>query len=210
MICRIFHKMAEKKSPTSLMLLQGQNYLIKSNHNSFPNSLPPLLDPPTSLLESQDHHHSSIIQALNQNQNPFLIHTQQSDLKTLINPLVSQTDLYPQPTSSFPNSIDAANKDSILFKPFTSNQDFTLKELSNAIAKQCKKEPDFGTHSQLLSDDFGNMRWAERNEETARYHQSSFFGLNGGIGMPSAAVDNNVTMDAIDHVMSTEPAFKWW
>lgn len=208
--------MGEKKTPSSLMQLQGQNYLIKSNPNSFPNSLPPLLEPPPSLLESQSHHHQSIIQTLNQNQNPYLIHTQESDLKTLIDPLVSQTDPFqaniPHPTSSFSNSIDAANKDSILFKPFISNQDFTLKELSNAIAKQCKKEPDFGTHFQVLSDEFGNMRWAEKAEENARYQNSFHFGLNGGgaMGIPSATVDNNATLDAIGHVMSTEPAFKWW
>ncbi|KAL8487112.1 hypothetical protein ACS0TY_023692 [Phlomoides rotata] len=206
-ICRIFHKMAEKKTPTSLIMLQGQNYLIKSNPNPnpnpFPNSLPPLLEPPP---ES----HPSIMQTLNQNQNPFLTHTHESDLKTLINPLDHhfQPNL-PHPTSSFSNK-----DDSILFKPFISNQDFTLKDLSNAIAKQCKREPDFGTHFQLLSNEFGNMRWGaeriEEEEEDARYQNSFAFG--GGMGIPSPTVDNNnnVTMDAIDHVMSTEPAFKWW
>lgn len=214
-------------------MLPGENYLIKAA-SSFPNptnystnSLPPLLEPPPTLLESQQSHqdhHPPIMQTLNQNQNPFLIHTQEShDLKTLINPLVSQCDLFPvnlsHPTSSFTNSMDIPNKDSFLLKPFMSQQDFTFKELSNAIAKQCKKEANFQTHFQLLSDGFGNMRWAEKFEENTNKYQSPFlFGLSGGggMGIPSATVagvDNNVTaMDAaaIDHVMSTEPAFRWW
>ncbi|KAI3459929.1 hypothetical protein Pfo_016592 [Paulownia fortunei] len=223
-ICRIFNKMGEKKSPT---MLQGQNYLIKAS--SFPtttssNSLPPLLEPPPTLLESQSHQeYPPIMQTLNQIQNPFLIHAQESDLKSLINPLVSQCDLFPanlsQPTSSFTNSMTAANKDSILLKPFLSHQDFTFKELSNAIAKQCKKEGNFEPHFQLLSDGFGNMRWEEKIRENTKYQNPFLFSSSGGggeMGIPSATVagvDNNVTaMDAaaIDHVMSTEPAFRWW
>lgn len=188
MICRIFHKIAEKKS----LLQQGQNYLFRASSFYNPtNSLPPLLEP---LLES--HHHQDqtpLFQTLNQNQNqnPFLIHTQKSDFKTLINPLVSQ--------------------------------DLGFKDLSSAIARQCKKESEFQTHLQLLSEGCGDMRWGgEKIEESSsKYLQNPFiFGVNGcgNMGIPSATVgDHSVTaaMDAaatapIDHVMSAEPAFRWW
>ncbi|KAK4387832.1 protein CUP-SHAPED COTYLEDON 3 [Sesamum angolense] len=220
-ICRIFHKMGEKKTPA---MLQGQSYLIKASNSS----LPPLLEPPpppTTLLESQsfqDHHHPPIMQTLNQNPNNFLIQTQESDLKSLINPLVSQCDLFSaQPTSS---TSSTQNKDlnfNHFFKPphlhhLPSSQDFSFKELSNAIAKQyCKKEGSF-EQPHLADHGFVNIQWAERlQESTNKYQISSFLlGLSDDeMGIPSATVagiDDNVTAAAIDHVMSTEPAFRWW
>ncbi|KAL6578246.1 Protein CUP-SHAPED COTYLEDON [Orobanche minor] len=228
-ICRIFHKMVDKKNP--LTMLQGQNYLIKPSTTSN-NSLPPLLEPPPLLPPT--------MQTINQNiQNPFLNHTggeyDQSDLKTLIDPLIfSQCDpfqlnLQPQPTS--PSSSSFANKavDSniLLLRPFLSDQDFTFKELSNAIAKQCKKEggyDDSKAHNfQLLSDGFGNRKWAERVvdiQENSKYEKNPnfLFGLSGEMGLippsssPGAAgVDNNAISTAVEHgMMSTEPAFRWW
>ncbi|KAK4434093.1 hypothetical protein Salat_0572000 [Sesamum alatum] len=202
--------MGEKKTPA---MLQGQSFLIKASNSS----LPPLLEPPPTLLESQSNfqdHHPPIMQTLNQNPNNFLmIQTQESDLKSLINPLVSQSDLFsPQPTSSF-----TPNKN--LSIQFPSSQDFSFKELSNAIAKQyCKKEASFEQpHFQLLADGFVNTQWAERiQENTNKYQLMSPFLLDE-MGIPSATVaagiDDNVTaLDsaAIDHVMSTEPAFRWW
>lgn len=219
MICRIFHKMGEKKTPA---MLQGQSYLIKASNSS----LPPLLEPPpTTLLESQsfqDHHHPPIMQTLNQNPNNFLMQTQDSDLKSLINPLVSQCDLFSaQPTSS---SSFTQNKDLMnihFFKPpplhhLPSSQDFSFKELSDAIAKQyCKKEASF-EQPHLADHGFVNMQLAERIQENSNKYQISPFllGLSDDeIGIPSATVtgiDDNVTAAAIDHVMSTEPAFRWW
>lgn len=197
MICRIFHKIAEKKS----LLQQGQNYLFRAssfyNPSFTTNSLPPLLEPHPTLMES--HHHQDqtpLFQTLNQN--PFLTHSQESDFKTLINPLVPQPAL------------------------LASNQDMGFKDLSSAIARQCKKESEFQTHLQLLSEGSGHMRWGgEKIEESSsKYLQNPFiFGVNGcgNMGIPSATVgDHSVTaaMDAatapIDHVMSTEPAFRWW
>ncbi|KAH6778269.1 NAC Apical domain transcriptional regulator superfamily protein [Perilla frutescens var. hirtella] len=195
-ICRIFHKMPDKKN---LVQMQGQNYLFY-NPSCSANSLPPL-------LESQDQ--STI---LLQNQNPLFIHTQESNIKTLINPVVSEAGFLPVNLNS--------DKESMFLnmKPFMSNEDFGFKELSNAIAKQCKKEPDFRTHLQLLSDGSSSMRWGDKIEESCKYQNPFIFGVNAGnLGIPSATVgDHSVTAAslgaaaAIDHVMSTEPAFRWW
>ncbi|GER49691.1 NAC domain protein NAC6 [Striga asiatica] len=149
-ICRIFHKIGDKKSPT---ILQGLNYF--TNNTTSSNSLPPLLEP---LLESQTHlqdynNNPPILQTLNQN--PILFHTQQqyqSDLKTLINPLlVSQCDPF-EPNNNLVFANEGSNN-IILPKPLLSTtQDFTFKELSNAISKQCKKEADIesGAHGPFL------------------------------------------------------------
>ncbi|XP_047954002.1 protein CUP-SHAPED COTYLEDON 3-like [Salvia hispanica] len=141
-ICRIFHKAAEKKS-----LVQGQSYLMRGYNPA--TSLPPLLEPPPTL----DHHHQ------------FLYHTvqEQSELKALI------------------------------------NQDLSLKELSMAIAIQCKKESDIRSHLQLQygcgGDGSGN----------SKYEYPFVFGGNLAIPSATATVDT-----AVDHVMSNEPAFRWW
>ena len=142
MICRIFHKAAEKKS-----LVQGQSYLMRGYNPA--TSLPPLLEPPPTL----DHHHQ------------FLYHTvqEQSELKALI------------------------------------NQDLSLKELSMAIAIQCKKESDIRSHLQLQyvcgGDGSGN----------SKYEYPFVFGGNLAIPSATATVDT-----AVHHVMSNEPAFRWW
>ncbi|PIN09961.1 hypothetical protein CDL12_17456 [Handroanthus impetiginosus] len=239
-ICRIFHKIGEKKTPT---MLQEQSYLLKpspfSTTTTNSNSLPPLLEPPPTLLETQsqnqDYRHPPIMQiTLNQNQNSFLVHTQEysHDFKTLINPLVDPFLVNNSNLSSF------TNKDSnILLKPFLSHeyQDLTtFKELSNAIAKQCKKEPNIlqppDVQIRSSTDGFGTMNmnmnmqyWAERKiQDNSKYDQNPFlFGSSGAadeMGIPSGTLVegvDNINVNAIDaadvdHVMSTEPAFKWW
>ncbi|CAA0838491.1 Protein CUP-SHAPED COTYLEDON 3 [Striga hermonthica] len=176
-ICRIFHKIGDKKSPT---IFQGLNYFITNNTSS--NSLPPLLEPPPTQAQIQDYNNPPILQTLNQN--PFLFNSQEnqySDLKTLINPLVSQCDPFgpnnlARPAVPFNNVI--------LSKPSLSTQDFTFKELSNAISKQCKKEADIdsGVHIPFL---FGP-------------------GCDAAVGSAGFVDDHH-------HVMLTEPGgLKWW
>ncbi|KAG6419936.1 hypothetical protein SASPL_116450 [Salvia splendens] len=171
-ICRIFQKMAERKS-----LVQGQNYLLRgSSYYSYNpmTSLPPLLESPVT-LDHQDQlslHH----------QNSLLYHTanqDQPELKALLNyPLASR----PVGSSVFLNS----------------NQGLSLKELSNAIASQCKNVGGGGYGG-------GNSKY-----------ENHPFVFGGDLAIPSgvAVGDHIVTaaLDAaaIDHVMSTEPAFKWW
>ncbi|KAL1535179.1 Protein CUP-SHAPED COTYLEDON [Salvia divinorum] len=147
-ICRIFHKVGEKKS-----LVQGQSYLMRGS--SYYSSLPALLEPPATL----DH---------------LLYHTaqdQSEELKALI------------------------------------NQDLSLKELSMAIAKQCKKE----SYLQLQYVCGGGGGDGAGN---SRYEYPFVFG--GNLAIPSATVDDYIVtaaMDdaaAVDHVMSNEPAFRWW
>ncbi|KAL6504166.1 Protein CUP-SHAPED COTYLEDON [Orobanche gracilis] len=236
-ICRIFHKIVDKKTP--LTMLQGQNYLIKPSTTNN-NSLPPLLEPPppppppppTSPLGPWSHqHYPPTMQTIKQNiQNPFLTHTSgeydQSDLKTLIDPPIFfqcdpfQLNLQPHPTSSsssFANK--AVDSNILLLRPFLSDQDFTFKELSNAIAKQCKKEAGFDDNEaqfQLLSDGLCNRKWAERVvdiQENAKYEKNPNFllGLSGEMGLIPSGIGNNAITTAVDHgMMSTEPAFRWW
>ncbi|KAG8369301.1 hypothetical protein BUALT_Bualt15G0137100 [Buddleja alternifolia] len=243
-ICRIFHKIGEKKIPG---ILQGQSYLMST-------TLPPLLEPPTLLnnLESQSPHQ------LIQNPNPnfdinIMTMTQQSDdLKTLINPLVSmQSDLFSSSSlNNFQaNPISSFNDHDATFKPFLSNQHYltTFKELNNVItnAKQCKKESasdsehgHFDHH--LISDRHGfvnnnnnnnNMQWVDEERINQEKYSCTKYddqinpllmlsGLDCDMGnnIPSALGDagvgnnnnNHLTAAAIDHLMSTEPAYTWW
>ncbi|KAL1561485.1 Protein CUP-SHAPED COTYLEDON [Salvia divinorum] len=163
-ICRIFQKMVEKKG-----LVQGQSYLMRGS------SLPPLLEPPATLDHHQDQlplHHQNPIHLLH-------YHTannqDQSELKALLD--------YPVATRPVGSSMF-----------LSSNHGLNLKELSNAIASQCKNASG------------GNSK-CEKNP----------FAFGGDLAIPSVAAvgDHIVTaaaMDAaaIDHVMSTEPAFRWW
>lgn len=223
MICRIFHKMGEKKSPTIMVHdHQGQNNLLikASAYPTTTNSLPPLLEPPPTLLESQSQSHQDHL-TLNHNQTTFLIN-HSTHLKSLIDPLVSRSDFFPA-NLSLTNSV--ANQDSaILLKPLLSHQDFTFKELSNAIARQCKRESnldldhdhDQSRHFHLLSDGFVNDRWAgERIQENCnKYDQNQNQNQNqllfGTLGGGEMGLIPSPTFAGIDHVMSTEPAFRWW
>ncbi|KAL2506030.1 Protein CUP-SHAPED COTYLEDON 3 [Abeliophyllum distichum] len=174
-ICRIFHKLVEKKNPALY-----QSYCIKASSCS----LPPLLEPLPALLESQS---QDPMQTL-QNQNPFLVHhRQENDLKSLINPVVSQCDFFPS-FSATPNPTD---QDSILFKSFLSHQDCTLKGLNNVIAKQrMTREDAFAAAA--------NMRWGDKIPETSAYQNPLLF---GGMGVQSPT--NTITIDDfkfnIDH-----------
>ncbi|XWS20817.1 hypothetical protein CRYUN_Cryun30bG0001800 [Craigia yunnanensis] len=149
-ICRIFHKTGEKKNA----LAQGQSYILEVS-SSQTTSLPPLLETATAFLESQS-------QTAMQAQNPFLIHRQENDLKSLINPIVSQSPLFPangfQPSfSATPTTITSTTTSttdknaatntnnpsaSMLFKSLLSHQDCILKEQAT-ITKQCKTESNF-------------------------------------------------------------------
>ncbi|XP_022769445.1 protein CUP-SHAPED COTYLEDON 3-like [Durio zibethinus] len=171
-ICRIFHKTGEKKNA----LAQGSRYILEVSSPT--TSLPPLLETPTGptpfLLESQS-------QTPMQAQNPFLIHRQENDLKSLLNPVVCQSLLFPangfQPSlSTTPTatiitstitsttnknaSVTNTNNDpsaSVLFKSLLSQQDCILKEQA-AIPKQCKADSNF-SHFQLPG---ATLNWMDR------------------------------------------------
>lgn len=211
-ICRIFHKIGERMTfPT---ICQPQNYNLMKASTAGSCSLPPLLDPP--LLHSQSQVcMSSIIQTLNQNQNenPFPIHHQESDLKSLINPICSKDDIF-----SFTNSTHPTSP----FPPAPAVQDFTFKELSNVIAKQCKKKSIFNPCFQILPDGFVGMQWDHDQDKIRDNNQIQnpfLFGfdgndhnnINGGIGMiPSVAATSATADPVLDQVMSTVPAFRYW
>ncbi|XVE56300.1 hypothetical protein DITRI_Ditri03aG0227600 [Diplodiscus trichospermus] len=164
-ICRIFHKSCEKKNA----LAQGQSYILEVSSSPTTNSLPPLLETPTPFLESQS-------QTPKQAQNPFLIHRQENDLKSLINPLVSQSPLFlangfqssfsAAPTT-IPSTLITSTTDkkaatntnnpsaSTFFKSLLSHQCCMLKE-QITIPKQCKTEANF-SHFQLPDTTFNWM-----------------------------------------------------
>ncbi|KZV40837.1 hypothetical protein F511_29189 [Dorcoceras hygrometricum] len=208
-ICRIFHKVGEKMTlPT---IFQPQNYNLTKASTAC--SLPPLLEPPQpnpSRSQSQDCM-SSMIQILNQNQNienPFPMHHQDSDLKSLIDPTHSENDHF-----SFTHPTP-------LFLP-PKGQDFTFKELSNAIANHCKKESIFSPRFQILQPDgFAGMHWdyQEKIRDINRSQSPFLLGfdgiynnINGGIGIPSVSAIAATADPALDHVMMpTEPAFRYW
>ncbi|KAH8509781.1 hypothetical protein H0E87_011509 [Populus deltoides] len=140
-ICRIFHKKGEKKD-VFLQAEQGYHlWEVYSPANS--GSLPPLLDASASLCD-QCQSKNKVIDAL---QNAFLIpEHQENDLKSVPNPLVSQSHVLSinglQPSfSPTPISINSTatstNKNtntdnnnqspSMLFKSILSYQDCTLK-----------------------------------------------------------------------------------
>jgi hypothetical protein len=140
-ICRIFHKKGEKKD-VFLQAEQGYHlWEVYSPANS--GSLPPLLDASASLFD-QCQSKNKVIDAL---QNAFLIpEHQENDLKSIPNPLVSQSHVLSinglQPSfSPTPISINSTatstNKNtntdnnnqspSMLFKSILSYQDCTLK-----------------------------------------------------------------------------------
>ncbi|PON90509.1 NAC domain containing protein [Trema orientale] len=175
-ICRIYHKTGDKKNA----LFQGRQ-----------SCLPALLETqsPTPrnglMLQENEYRTQNPMQTL-QNQSPFLNncnnniqkqnqnqnqnHHQENDLKSLINPVVSQSHLFPingliQPSSCFSVSptttsvtttttTTTTNKNpstsssllpSMLFKSLLSHQDCTWKEQEQpfTVPKQCKTEGNF-------------------------------------------------------------------
>ncbi|KAJ0085349.1 protein CUP-SHAPED COTYLEDON 3 [Pistacia vera] len=219
-ICRMFHKSGEKKNG----ILQGQSYLFEGC-SSPSGSLPPLLETQTTLLECQSQNPSSI-EAL---QNSFLYHQQESDLKSLINPVMSQShshshDLFPMngfqssfshnPTTIIStNTSNTTNKhmmmntdnspsQSMLFKSLLSHQDFTLKE-QTTIPRQCKTEANF-SHFQLPEANNNNFSWMEKIHPNP-YHNPLFFEMDcnlSGLPTQSAAIAGSSANE-----MSTSVAF---
>ncbi|XWS14343.1 hypothetical protein CRYUN_Cryun35bG0001500 [Craigia yunnanensis] len=163
-ICRIFHKTGEKKNA----LAQGQSYILEVSSSPI-SSLPPLLETSTPFLESQSQTPKLV-------QNPYLIHRQENDLKSLINPVVSQCPLFLangfQPTfsatlSTITSTITSTTdkpvtntnnpSTSMLFKPLLSHQDCMLKEQA-PIPKHCKTEANF-SHFQLPD---ATLNWMDK------------------------------------------------
>ncbi|GAV65838.1 NAM domain-containing protein [Cephalotus follicularis] len=204
-ICRIFHKTGDKKNGH----VKGQSYLLEAASSPANSSLPPLLETPTTIL---DCHSQSSRQEL-QNQNPFLIPHQENDLKSLINPVVSQSLLFPMngfqpsfsPTNN--NTTDTANTNnannnpspSMLFKSLLSHQDCILKEEAT-IPKQCKTEPKLSQFQLPI----GNFNWMEKIQQQNPYQNPLFFEMDcggGGVLGFSGAADTTL------NDMSTSTAF---
>ncbi|KAF3972736.1 hypothetical protein CMV_003775 [Castanea mollissima] len=219
-ICRIFHKAGEKKNS----LFQGQSYLLEAASSPTSGSLPPLLETPTTtLLECQSQN------SMQDLQNHFLINQQENDLKSLINPVVSQSHLFPingfqvQPSlSPIPTTITssttvATNKNtdttnnpspsplpSMLFKSLLSHQECTFKE-HVTIQKQCKTEGNF-SHFQLPAE--ANLQWMMDRTLPNTYQNQNplLFQIDCGL-LGLSALASAPTTDATGHEMSTSIAF---
>ncbi|XVF35798.1 hypothetical protein REPUB_Repub19eG0001600 [Reevesia pubescens] len=206
-ICRIFHKTGEKKNG----LAQGQSYILEVS-SSPTTSLPPLLETPTPFLESQ---------SPMQGQNPFLIHYQENDLKSLINPVVSQSPLFPatgfQPSFSatpttITSPITASTTDknvvtntsnpsaSMLFKSILSHQDCSIMKEQATMPKQCKTEANF-SHNLQLPD--ATLNWMDKIPPNP-CQNPLFFEMDCSVLGFSEAVTAG---DTYVHDMSTSIAF---
>ncbi|KAA8537376.1 hypothetical protein F0562_026937 [Nyssa sinensis] len=195
-ICRIIHKMGEKKNS----ILQVQSYLMEASSS------------PSALLETP---------TMQSFQNPFLIHQhQENEVRTLINhPIVSQTNLFPinalhhqpcfSPTSTMiSSSIQTANNKnpSPSSMRFKSNQDCSsLNEQQGTITipKQCKTEANF-SQFQLLD---ANLRWVDKINQNQNhpYGNPLFFGMDCNVKWFSSATTPATTTTV--HEMSTSFAF---
>ncbi|KAG6644776.1 protein CUP-SHAPED COTYLEDON 3-like [Carya illinoinensis] len=210
-ICRIFHKIGEKKNS----FLQGQSYLLEalSSPNRTCLCLPPLLETPTTLLECQ--FQTPIMPGI---QSPLLINNQENDLKSLIHPVVSQSHLFPrngfQPSfAATPTTVTgttvATNKStntnnnpspspfpSMLFKSLLSHQDGSSFKEHIAIQKQCKTEANF-SHFQLPAN--ANLQLMDGVHPSTNQYQNSLLseidcGLLGFSAFASApATDATIT-----------------
>ncbi|KAK6939117.1 NAC domain [Dillenia turbinata] len=169
-ICRIFHKTGEKKNA----IFQRQNYVLEVSNCSASNTLPPLLEAPpasASLMESPQCH--TFENLIKEGQ------CQQSELKSLMNQIASQSNTFPindiqeieAALPSFSGSL-INNKDAntnnpsasstILLKTLLSHQECPLKEQAT-IPKQCKTEAHF-SHFQLPGTPNFNLdfNWADK------------------------------------------------
>ncbi|KAG2698053.1 hypothetical protein I3760_07G133100 [Carya illinoinensis] len=206
-ICRIFHKKGEKKNP----LLQGQNYLLEAASSATSGSLPPLLEEvPNTLLECQ----------LQDLQNSLLINNQDG-LKSLIHPVVSQSNLFPingflpsfstSTTTATTQNTNTNNNPSqsplpsILFKSLLSHQDCSTHKEQITIQKQCKTEANF-SNVQMPAD--ANLQWMDRIHTSTNQYQNSLLveidcGLVGlsafasapAIDAPVNALSNSVALN---------------
>ncbi|GAA0154895.1 hypothetical protein Leryth_000697 [Lithospermum erythrorhizon] len=182
-ICRIYHKIEEKKKS----LIQGHGCNIMRTHN--PTLLPPLLETsPTTLLESQSHNPMECLESsFPKSPFPFQHNQENDDFKSLISPCNKITHQQPltmpnnnannsniydsllfQPSlSAITTSNIASSSTSLNFKhPFTySHQDGSLKELANAIAKQCKTESNYLQSPCQSSNNFQNQLGFSRDDQ---------------------------------------------
>ncbi|PQQ11225.1 protein CUP-SHAPED COTYLEDON 3 [Prunus yedoensis var. nudiflora] len=188
-ICRINHKTGDKKNPLQLDRVEVE--AASSNCNC----LPPLLESPTAvkptfLQQGQCPHqsHNPMQMQSPHPLPPFLFQHQENDLKSLINPVVSQPHLF----SSFPinafqtqpsfsptnnnNSASLTNEknpsplQSLLFKSLFSSHD---QDCNNTIPKQCKTEPNYFSHFQTpdINNNYNN-NYAAGTATTVHEHDT--------------------------------------
>ncbi|OVA01090.1 NAC domain [Macleaya cordata] len=191
-ICRIVHKTeGEKKT----QYFQAHNYLLELSSSQCSSSLPPLLESPKTLQESQP----PPLQIL---QDPYFIH-HDTDIQTLINPNLTQPNnlslMNFQPFYSPSTTTNTNISPSILFKSLISHQDCVLKE-EPTVSKQFKPENNFSYFQQLdAATAAANLNWVDKIHQNPCQNSVSF-GMGYGVLGFSAAADTV-------HEMSTSVAF---
>ncbi|MBA0836811.1 hypothetical protein Goarm_009006 [Gossypium armourianum] len=211
-ICRIFHKTSEKKNA----LAQGQSYVLAVSSSST-TFLPPLLETPTPLLKSES-------QTLMQAHNSFFIHRHENDLKSLINPVVSQSQsqsqLFPSngfqpsfsPTSTYATTdknvvtnttTTTTSSAAMLFKSLLSHQDCLFKE-QPAFPKQCKAEADFSYLNLPAANN--TLNWMDRIHPSPPCQNPLFFDMDYSVLGFAEGVRGTARGDTNAHDMSTSIA----
>ncbi|KAK6939185.1 NAC domain [Dillenia turbinata] len=207
-ICRIFHKIGEKKNA----ILQGQNHVLEVSNSSASNTLPPLLEAPpasTNLMESpQCRSLENLMKG-----GPC----QQSELKSLMNQIASQSNIFPingiqkieaaLPSFSGTLNNEDANTNNpsasstILLKTLLSHQECPLKEQAT-IPKQCKTKAHF-SHFQLPGTPDFNLNF---NDWADKIHLHQYHPLQNPLffGIDSTGLFGG---DATVHELSTSVAF---
>lgn len=230
MICRIYHKIGEKKN--AIMVQAGQSYPTLKTLTSAANVvLPPFPETQSQNPMQMQHSHQHCLDK----HKSIAFHHQESDLKSILNhnhhhPLLSQTNLLglspingvlsssfsaapAKATASKPNTdkynmLDCNNtillptSSSILFKSLVSNA-----IAATATASHCKTEAAISPC--LLSDPNATPCCPPR----AKYQNNPFFygmGMDASAvaleGMPSAATTGG-GMDTFDDMSTSSEAF---
>lgn len=168
MICRIFHKVGEKKNGGCFV---QQSYLFESAASDGNTTLPPLMEPSQS---------QNPIETL---QNPFVIN-QENDLKSLINNniVVPQPDIYGLLTTTTTNKSPSHSQSqsqsttspSMIFKTLLSNQPNSCSTVSATITstKYCKTEPNFSNFQLPDSSSTNFSSWIEKIQQNPYQNQN--------------------------------------
>lgn len=156
--------------------------------------------------------------------NSFLIHRHENDLKSPINPVVSQSQsqsqLFPSngfqpsfsPTSTFAltdknavtNTTTTTNSSAaMLFKSLLSHQDCLFKEQA-AIPKQCKAEADFSYLNLPAANN--TLNWMDRIHPSPPCQNPLFFDMDYSVLGFAEGVRGTARGDTNAHDMSTSIA----
>ncbi|CAJ1973108.1 unnamed protein product [Sphenostylis stenocarpa] len=188
-ICRIFHKSGEKKTP--LLQVQGHSDVSSSPaKNSLP---PPLLASPTSFA----------LELECQSQSPVLIHHHQ-DQNHLSH---SHPYLFPVHASPELTNDHHPSFSDLFFKPLhLSQQNCILKAKEKTVPKVIKSEEAAAFYQYPLQDDASNLRWVNKLNQNQSNFQNPFpdvevdaglMGFSGGANAEAKDMSNSTAFNRV-------------